>query len=424
MRTRRLRTLGMICASLLVAGTATVITMSQANAAVIDTSAWYNLVNRNSGKAMEITGGSTADQATVTQNTRSSANHQQFQFVDSGGGYYRLRARHSNKVIDLWQWNAADGAEFRQWPDLNANNQQFRVLDSDGGYVRLINRHSNKALEVWEWSTANGGRISQFSDLNGANQQFQLVRAGGGNTTPGPGTTTGAPPGGQRCAAYDAVTMGKYWINNNLWGQNSGSGSQCIWSNSTSGNTISWGTSWNWTGQTNSVKSYASSILGWHWGTRVAGSGLPVQLSANRSIPSTWNYNVSLQGGSNTLNVAYDLWAHTISNPTYANNPTDEIMIWTYRAGGAGPVGTRQTTVTIGGASYDLYRGNIGWNVFSFVRTSNTSSVNINLRDFLNDLVSRGWMSSSKYLTSVQAGTEVFIGQGRLDTTSYTTNVQ
>ncbi|HYN94345.1 MAG TPA: RICIN domain-containing protein, partial [Pilimelia sp.] len=196
MRTRRLRTIGAVCAGLLVASTVTVVTMSQANAAVIDTSAWYNIVARHSGKAIEITGGSTADQATVTQNTRSSANHQQFQFVDSGGGYYRLRARHSNKVIDLFEWNVADGAEFRQWPDTNGANQQFRVLDSDGGYVRLINRHSNKAMDVWENSAANGARVSQFSDLNGPNQQFQLVRAGTGTTptTPGPGTTTQAPP--------------------------------------------------------------------------------------------------------------------------------------------------------------------------------------------------------------------------------------
>ncbi|WP_336210958.1 GH12 family glycosyl hydrolase domain-containing protein [Nonomuraea sp. LPB2021202275-12-8] len=86
-------------------------------------------------------------------------------------------------------------------------------------------------------------------------------------------------------------------------------------------------------------------------------------------------------------------------------------------------MGTRQTTVTIGGATWDLYRGNIGWEVYSFVRTSNTGSVNLNLRDFLNDLTSRGWLANSKYLTSVQAGTEVFVGTGRLDTTSYSTNV-
>ncbi|HYN95290.1 MAG TPA: RICIN domain-containing protein, partial [Pilimelia sp.] len=192
MRKRPWRMAAIVAVALSLTAGAALTAINTASAAVINTGAWYNIVNRNSGKALEITGGSTADQATVTQNTRSNANHQQFQFVDSGGGNYRLRARHSNKVIDLWEWNAADGAEFRQWPDLNANNQQFRVLDSAGGYVRLINRHSNKALEVWEWSTANGGRVSQFTDTNGNNQQWQLIIAGTG-TTP---TTAGPPPGG------------------------------------------------------------------------------------------------------------------------------------------------------------------------------------------------------------------------------------
>jgi hypothetical protein len=45
------------------------------------------------------------------------------------------------------------------------------------------------------------------------------------------------------------------------------------------------------------------------------------------------------------------------------------------------------------------------------------------VRDFLNHLVSRGWVSNSKYLTSVEAGTEVFIGNGRVDTNSYYCNV-
>jgi hypothetical protein len=222
------------------------------------------------------------------------------------------------------------------------------------------------------------------------------------------------------CTAFGSVTQGKYWINNNLWGQSSGSGWQCIWDNYTSGNTIGWGTNWNWTGQQNSVKSYASSVLGWHWGWVNSNTGLPVQLSANRNVNTGWNFSVSQTG---TLNVAYDLWAHTISNPTWQNNPTDEIMVWLYRAGGAGPLGTYQATVNIAGTNWDLYRGNIGWNVFSFVRQSNTTNSTLNLRDFLNNLVSRGWMSNSKYLTSVEAGTEVFHGSGQLNTNSYYTNV-
>jgi hypothetical protein len=134
--------------------------------------------------------------------------------------------------------------------------------------------------------------------------------------------------------------MGKYWINNNVWGQDTGSGTQCIWTNSISGSTISWGTDWNWTGQSNSVKSFTSSVLGWHWGWRLSNTGLPVQLAANRNINANWTYRVT-QNGTNTMNVAYDLWLHPISNPN-TENPSDEVMIWLFRAGGAGPAGTRQ----------------------------------------------------------------------------------
>jgi hypothetical protein len=230
------------------------------------------------------------------------------------------------------------------------------------------------------------------------------------------------PPGGQVCTPFGTVTMGKYWINNNLWGQSSGSGTQCVWGNSVSGNTISWGTSWNWSGQSNQVKSFSSSVLGWHWGWMIGNTGLPTQLSANRNVNTSWQYTVNANG---TFNVAYDGWFHTIPNPTFENQPTDELMIWTYRAGGAGPAGTLQGRVTLAGTQWDLYRGVVGsWNVFSYVRVTNATNVSFNIRDFTSDLVNRGWMSNTKYLTSVQAGTEVFIGSGTLNTTGYSTNVQ
>jgi hypothetical protein len=216
------------------------------------------------------------------------------------------------------------------------------------------------------------------------------------------------------CASGGTIAMGKYYVTNNLWGAGSGSGWQCAWDNWQSGDTIGWGTTWEWSGQSNSVKSYTSAEL-------------PVRVGDNRSIPTTWNYSV---GGSGTMNVAYDLWLHPMSNPGSSNNPTDEIMIWPYKSGGAGPAGSYQTTVNIGGGTWDLYRGwidagnGVGWNVFSFVRTSNTTSVNFNLRDFTNNLVGRGWLSSGKYLSSIEAGTEVFIGSGRVDTNSYWVDVQ
>ncbi|MCC3764492.1 RICIN domain-containing protein [Glycomyces sp. TRM65418] len=223
------------------------------------------------------------------------------------------------------------------------------------------------------------------------------------------------------CDAFGSITQGKYWLNNNLWGQGSGSGWQCVSDNYTSGDTIGWSTDWSWNGGENSVKSYASAVLGWHWGWKNPNSGLPVRLSGSQDVTSSWDFQVSSNPG--TMNVAYDMWLHERPDPTYEHNPTDEIMIWPYSSGGAGPIGNVVANVTIDGVNWNLHRGNIGWNVFSFVATSNRTSVDLNLSSFLDNLVTRGWVPDSKYLTSVQAGTEVFHGTGTLTTTAYSVNV-
>ncbi|ONK14770.1 RICIN domain-containing protein [Streptomyces sp. MP131-18] len=149
-----------------------------AQAAVIDTNASYVLVNRHSGKVMSVSDAATADGAPIVQWSRDDGAWQQWQFVDSGGGYYRLKSVHSGQVVDIEGLSTTDGANVIQWPDSNGTNQQFRVVDTDSGYVQLINRRSGKALDVWERSTADGARVSQYTDNNGANQQWQLVPVG------------------------------------------------------------------------------------------------------------------------------------------------------------------------------------------------------------------------------------------------------
>ncbi|MEU4624481.1 cellulose binding domain-containing protein [Actinoplanes sp. NPDC023801] len=229
--------------------------------------------------------------------------------------------------------------------------------------------------------------------------------------------------GAENCADFAALVRGKYWVNNNVWGKADGTGSQCVWENGVSGDNLSWGTRWSWAGDNTKVKSYASAVLGWHWGWKVpAGTGLPVRLSAGKAVNASWNFKVT-EKTAGAMNVAYDLWLHDMANPDWQNNPTDEVMVWLYRSGGAGPVGTKQATVTIAGTSWDLYRGNIGWEVYSFVRTTNTSVAGLDLTDFTDDLVARGWLAKTKYLSSVQAGTEIFTGSGQLDTSAYAVKI-
>ncbi|MEU2270215.1 non-reducing end alpha-L-arabinofuranosidase family hydrolase [Streptomyces olindensis] len=163
---------------------ATFLGAQPAEAATVDPNASYVLVNRNSGKALDVYNMATGDGARITQWSRNDQAQQQWQFVDSGGGYYRIKSRHSGKVLDVHNWSTANGGSIVQWTDLNATNQQWRLADSSDGYVRLISRHSNKALEVQGASTADNANVVQYDDWGGTNQQWQLVKVGAGN--PGP----------------------------------------------------------------------------------------------------------------------------------------------------------------------------------------------------------------------------------------------
>ncbi|MDH6514157.1 hypothetical protein M2163_008871 [Streptomyces sp. SAI-135] len=174
------RLLAVLAPLLLVAG---FLGAQPASAATVDPNASYVLVNRNSGKALDVYNLATNDGARITQWTRNDQAQQQWQFVASGDGYYRIKSRHSAKVLDLYNWSTANGGSIVQWSDLNATNQQWRLADSSDGYVRLISRHSNKALEVQGASTADNANIVQYDDWGGTNQQWQLVKVGA--DTPG-----------------------------------------------------------------------------------------------------------------------------------------------------------------------------------------------------------------------------------------------
>jgi lysophospholipase L1-like esterase len=137
---------------------------------------WYVLQSRLSGLVFDL-GASTATGAKLLQQTRTDAAHQQFRFVDAGGGYYKIQARHSNQVLDVYAKSTANGADIVQWTDNGGINQQWQILD-DGTYLRFVNRNSGKALDVWERSTQPGSRISQYDSNGGTNQQFRAIAVG------------------------------------------------------------------------------------------------------------------------------------------------------------------------------------------------------------------------------------------------------
>lgn len=188
------------------------------------------------------------------------------------------------------------------------------------------------------------------------------------------------------CDQWGNWTSGGYTLYNNIWG--SGRGPQCTWANSPT----NWGV-WANHPNTGGVKSYPNSTK-WS-GKRVSALGT---LSSN--------FNVSVPTSGVAFTSTYDVWSSDNRN---------EIMLWVNKYGAVGPIGSFQTSATVGGHSWNVYRGNNGSiNVMSFLRTSNTNSGTVDIKAICNWIRSRGWFGDVT-IGNVQFGYEITSSNGGKD---------
>ncbi len=149
-------------------------TITGSNNPPVNTTSWYKIANRNSGKLLGVTSGATTDGAQIEQWSDGGWSSQHWQFVDMGGRYYKIKNRNSGKIMDISGGSTADGANNIQYADNGGLNQQFRIIGADGGYYKIMNVKSRKVLDITGASTADGADSIQWTDGGAANQQFSF----------------------------------------------------------------------------------------------------------------------------------------------------------------------------------------------------------------------------------------------------------
>jgi glucosylceramidase len=137
---------------------------------------YYRIVNRLSGKVLDVKDNSTANGARIQQWDYAGGLNQQWSRVDVGGGYFKVLARSTGKALDVVDNSTANGAQIQQWDYTGGLNQQWQFIDVGGGYFRIIVRSTGKALDDTNNSTANGTIMQQWDYTGGTNQQWSLVQ--------------------------------------------------------------------------------------------------------------------------------------------------------------------------------------------------------------------------------------------------------
>lgn len=133
------------------------------------------VVNRASGKVMDVQAPNRDDLAVVGQWTSNGQPWQRWQLVDAGGGYVSLRSVNSGKCLDVSGASTGDGARVIQYTCHGRTNQQFSWRSTGDGYDQLVNRSSGKCIGVVGGSTADGAALEQRTCTSAAT--FQWSRA-------------------------------------------------------------------------------------------------------------------------------------------------------------------------------------------------------------------------------------------------------
>ncbi|KAI0671215.1 endocellulase [Trametes maxima] len=213
---------------------------------------------------------------------------------------------------------------------------------------------------------------------------------------------------------YDCEPAGAYTLCQNLWGESAGVGQQSSTLLSTSGNTVSWRTVWQWANNPNNVKSYANVLHNTAKG---------IQLANLKSAPTAWQWEYEQRSDPIRADVSYDIWTGVAQSGTAASSASSfEIMIWLSGRGGIQPVGSQvQSGIELAGHTWNLWRGpNTNWEVLSFVSADgDLTDFNADLKDFFDYIVQEQGVSSSQFVQAIQTGTEPFTGSASLLTHSF-----
>ena len=148
----------------------------------IDSSAWYEVKNTNSGQCVQPSGGATADGTALVQEPCTGAADQLWQFQSNGNGAYHVANQASSS--EVWDVTGgtgatANGTGIQIWSSTGASNQQWAATAVSGGaYEFTAQNTGSECLDVTNVSTSAGALMQQWAcSSTDPAQSFDLVQS-------------------------------------------------------------------------------------------------------------------------------------------------------------------------------------------------------------------------------------------------------
>jgi hypothetical protein len=197
-----------------------------------------------------------------------------------------------------------------------------------------------------------------------------------------PAYTTGDPNGGW--------SNGGYYVHNNMWNSSKYPVAETLYACSYN----------NW---------YVRAKMNNNSGDGAVKTYPNVHKDYTKVPISTFTYLTSTfaetapHGSGIIYDVAYDIWTNGSTGTASAGST--EFMIWTENYNQV-PSGTKQTTVTLGGRSYDVWKPSNSNSYIAFVPSAVFTSGTVDLLEIFKWTMNQGWIPSTSWLDQIDFGVE------------------
>jgi hypothetical protein len=337
---------------------------------------------------------------------------QRWAFRHLGDSVYEVKSANSGQCLDVEGGKTNDGATVIPWSCNGGSNQKWRVVKLGEQYFLKPDMGAEKCLDVRGEDKADSAGIIQWSCKSSDNQKWILTRK---NDAGKPPPAPPAPGGGTTCerAGKLWVLEKGYLVENNVTGAVT---KQCI---TAAGASFTVTTSEHKVAPKAAPVAYPSLMMGCHRADCSAKSNLPKQVSAIGSLPSSWNF----ESAAGVWSASYDLLFDR-SAKVNGQNGGAELTIWLDASGTVNPRGTRGETVDIAGAKWEIWVETTGSKHVTYRRVEGTRAVNFDLKLFIADAKTHGYLKDEWYLTRIQAGFSLWEGGAGLKVNSFSANVE
>lgn len=150
---------------------------------------YYKLVMKNSGKAIDVNGGGTANGTNVQQYNDNGSDAQRWVIKDAGDGYYYIISKCSNKALDIDNGTMDDYRNVQVWQEGQGAHQKWKFIAwgsstgktiDEGRYKLATCLDPSKYLDVSGAGTANTTNVQIWESASSAAQTFDITYLGNG----------------------------------------------------------------------------------------------------------------------------------------------------------------------------------------------------------------------------------------------------